>query len=800
MGFEVQSRTGTQMPAAMASRFNVVPFNAADATIAEQDTRLISNPREFTEQDFNRASGGAPAEFKLNEARLMRATGNHTMYNRDPTAQEAANTSIEQRVMIAAARPYARDDIGWLPRGRALAQWRNMGAQVNQMMGRRPEESPLDLSAADARAIIQQGVPDEWVDRARQLMGRRPDESPSLPVGSLESPHGVVYPSIAEAREMIEQQRPEWGRQPNASMRNRRAPVLPEEEAAVMPEYVADLHDPVPDFKVEEPAEVTDLKEANKQLEEIRHNRLQLMHCAICLGTVINPVFHGCGNVFCSVCWHDSIRTTRNNNCPVCRGDGFERVVPSLIERHVLDQVTLECQKCKRQKISVRDWKKHQDEQCGPRCANKGCSVSILSDQDQTDHNITCMFVTINCPETGCQFTGMRKNLWDHLDHVCELRMHRQLEEKATRTMNTMHEGRENLATHRAQRELETTAFFGFKRYDEIKSAPHFVVDDNNWSWKSPEFTFTHEGKQITVSKDCCQLFHAVIPNRQAASWMDLQVKLFYCPVPDFVELTQPYQTQYEAQQRVARHELHEALDEEEKNNAEATIQEQRAMVEDAQLTRDRIRRRADAAQGFDRVMANHAAALGRGEVVRMGVENPQMAIEDMNSALNAAVRGLAQPGVPQQARQFLQDELQRVYDQRTDAMQPMVPRFPGTASTEMIDSNIARDAPAGRRWLAGLIDNFSQNPALAEAELQQVREQAGINAQAEQLVEQAELSVNPARTAADMNWLSRALDNFDQRTGVAPAQAATQHRFDEDGNPWAEEEPVTQAEIADLD
>lgn len=119
------------------------------------------------------------------------------------------------------------------------------------------------------------------------------------------------------------------------------------------------------------------------------HNELK---CSICLQIFVFPVsLKSCGHTFCDLCIRETLKTDRK--CPICRRfistDDFEPV-NSTIVINMLDQLLVQCNHCKRTKISRGDMSAHLQH----------CNNFIIS-----------------CPtaDLGCSWTGQRTDKAEHL-------------------------------------------------------------------------------------------------------------------------------------------------------------------------------------------------------------------------------------------------------------------------------------------------------------------------------------------------------------------------------------------------
>lgn len=157
------------------------------------------------------------------------------------------------------------------------------------------------------------------------------------------------------------------------------------------------------------------------------------MKCAICMCVARDALAHGCGNLFCEMCWTRWIAETDQPSCPVCRGDGDSIVTAPRDQRKILN-LMIQCPLGCKETCRLGDKRGHMS-RCGKRtlCCSE-CKEEVQAETLSIHHKEQCRSRLMSCEVCGEQVAvdqleaHMKANARSHIQAL--LRANQSLKEE----------------------------------------------------------------------------------------------------------------------------------------------------------------------------------------------------------------------------------------------------------------------------------------------------------------------------------------------------------------------------------
>lgn len=151
---------------------------------------------------------------------------------------------------------------------------------------------------------------------------------------------------------------------------------------------------------------------------------LQTLDCCFCMKTVMRPVQHKCGSVFCDACVEQWQIAQQNFNkftqCPMCREYIEHNMVPvALPVRHILMNMRAKCDNCVFEG-SVECVLHHIQNQTHFVCVNR-CGAVNLTLATMRDHYVACSQQRYATCDYDCGMHGHLHQVREHMRR-CENR------------------------------------------------------------------------------------------------------------------------------------------------------------------------------------------------------------------------------------------------------------------------------------------------------------------------------------------------------------------------------------------
>lgn len=146
--------------------------------------------------------------------------------------------------------------------------------------------------------------------------------------------------------------------------------------------------------------------------------------CPLCNCSFEDPVFDGCGHIFCCQCLNNHLKNNPSGQCPV---DPFQTITPSKIYRspvltNIVKSLYIRCPN------KACDWKgsygnldHHLAHSCKKQIIScfyekNGCGVKLTREEINTKHSLECMYRDIVCKNNcNCKEKIILKDEAEHL-------------------------------------------------------------------------------------------------------------------------------------------------------------------------------------------------------------------------------------------------------------------------------------------------------------------------------------------------------------------------------------------------
>lgn len=151
---------------------------------------------------------------------------------------------------------------------------------------------------------------------------------------------------------------------------------------------------------------------------------MQNLDCCFCMRTVMRPVQHKCGSIFCDACveqWQVAQKNAhRFSQCPMCRDYLDDNMVPvALPVRHILMNMRARCDNCSFEG-SIDCVLHHMQHHTEFVCVNRCGAVNLTLATMRQHYDLCSQQMHASC-DYDCGMHGQRLEVQHHMQH-CENR------------------------------------------------------------------------------------------------------------------------------------------------------------------------------------------------------------------------------------------------------------------------------------------------------------------------------------------------------------------------------------------